>query len=125
MEYRFASNSLPVYIFQRLFLVWTRTSNEMAKLAAAALFANNRGESSLNPPMIHRQHAENEDIFANFAIRFANFANWVMALDPPHRFHNGLPPLVWFASTNQHKMKRNNFFYVGGLRCENFLYWRC
>jgi hypothetical protein len=57
----------------------------LAKTAAAAPFAkiaNNHGESSLNSPIIHRQGAENEDIFANFDITFANFANWVMALDP-------------------------------------------
>jgi hypothetical protein len=52
--------------------------NLLAKLAAAAPFANfanianNRCESSLTPPMIHRQCAENEDIFA---ITFGNFAN--------------------------------------------------
>jgi hypothetical protein len=53
----------------------------LAKLAAAAPFAkianfaNNRCKSSLTPPMVHRQRAENEDIFAIFA-------NWVMTLDP-------------------------------------------
>jgi hypothetical protein len=59
--------------------------NLLAKLAAAdpfANFANNRCESSLTPPMIHCERAENEAIFANFAIPFANFANWVMALAP-------------------------------------------
>jgi hypothetical protein len=59
-------------------------NNSLAKTAAAAPFdnfANYRRESSLNPPVIHRQHAENEDIFANFAITFANFANWVMVID--------------------------------------------
>jgi hypothetical protein len=43
-----------------------------APFAIFANFANNRSESSLTPPMIHRQRAENEDIFA---ITFANFAN--------------------------------------------------
>jgi hypothetical protein len=65
----------------------------LAKLAAAAPFAifanfaNNRSESSLTPPMIHRERAESEAIFANFAIPFANFANWVMAIElhPPHK----------------------------------------
>jgi hypothetical protein len=53
----------------------------LAKLAAAAPFAkianfaNNCGESSLISPMIHSQHAENEDIFVIFTITFANFAN--------------------------------------------------
>jgi len=56
----------------------------LAKLAAAvpfvkiANFANNCSEFSLVPPMIHNESAENEDIFA---ISFANFANWVMAID--------------------------------------------
>jgi hypothetical protein len=58
-------------------------NNSLAKTAAAAPFdnfANNRCESSLNPPMIHTENAENEDLFAIFAITFANFANWVMAI---------------------------------------------
>jgi hypothetical protein len=54
----------------------------LAKLAAAAPFANfanNRCAFSLTPPMIHRERAENEDIFA---IIFGNFANWVIAITP-------------------------------------------
>jgi hypothetical protein len=55
--------------------------NLLAKLAAAvpfakiANFANNRCESSLTLPMIHSKRAENEDLFAIFAIPFGNFAN--------------------------------------------------
>jgi hypothetical protein len=41
-------------------------NNSLAKTAAAAPFdnfANYRRASSLNPPMTHREHAENEAIF--------------------------------------------------------------
>jgi hypothetical protein len=53
-------------------------------MAAAALFAkiaNIRCESSLILPMIHSECAEKEVLFAIVAIAFANFANWVMAID--------------------------------------------
>jgi hypothetical protein len=74
----FASSGLQVYAFQRLFLVWNGSSNNLAKLAAPAPlakianFANNRCGSSLTPPMILNECAEIEDIFA---ITFGNFAN--------------------------------------------------
>jgi hypothetical protein len=53
----------------------------LAKTAAAtpfANFANHRCESSLTPPTIHSEREENEDLFAIFAIPFAN---GIMAID--------------------------------------------
>jgi len=40
--------------------------------AKVAKIANNRCESSLTPSKIHSERAENDDIFAIFAITFAN-----------------------------------------------------
>ena len=53
----------------------------MATTPPFANFANNRREFSLNPPIIHGEFAENEAIFDIIAITFANFANWLIAIN--------------------------------------------
>ena len=81
------SKGVLVYTFQSLFLVWNGwLVNEalLAKLAAAvpfakiANFANNRYVSSLSQIMIHWEFAKVQRPFRH---HFANFANWVIAVD--------------------------------------------